>query len=101
MESEAERMSSFPYDIEGFFDGGCPLCRREINFLRHCDRRGKIRLTEIRSPDVQAAEARSYWIGATPCLPATASALRAVARPRAARHNRIRCPCVLQRRNPT
>ena len=43
------------YDIEVFFDGGCPLCRREITFLRRWDRRRKIRFTDISSPDFQAA----------------------------------------------
>jgi predicted DCC family thiol-disulfide oxidoreductase YuxK len=56
VESEAERMSSVAYVIEVFFDGGCPLCRREINLLRRWDQRGKIRFTDISSPDFQAAE---------------------------------------------
>ena len=43
------------HDIEVFFDGGCPLCRREINLLRRWDRRGKIRFTDIDSPDFQAS----------------------------------------------
>jgi predicted DCC family thiol-disulfide oxidoreductase YuxK len=43
------------HDIEVFFDGGCPLCRREINVLRRWDRRGKIRFTDISSPGFQAA----------------------------------------------
>ena len=43
------------YDIEVFFDGGCPLCRREITFLRRWDRRRKIRFTDISSPDFQEA----------------------------------------------
>jgi predicted DCC family thiol-disulfide oxidoreductase YuxK len=42
------------HDIEVFFDGGCPLCRREANFLRRWDRRGKIRFTDISSPDFEA-----------------------------------------------
>jgi len=47
--------NSGDYDIEVFFDGGCPLCRREINVLRRWDRWGKIRFTDISSPDFQAA----------------------------------------------
>ncbi|NLF72977.1 MAG: DUF393 domain-containing protein [Candidatus Anammoximicrobium sp.] len=43
------------HEIEVFFDGGCPLCRREINLLRRWDRRGKIRFTDISAPDFQAA----------------------------------------------
>ena len=42
------------HDIEVFFDGGCPLCRREADFLRRWDRRGKIGFTDISSRDFQA-----------------------------------------------
>jgi predicted DCC family thiol-disulfide oxidoreductase YuxK len=42
-------------DIELFFDGACPLCRREADFLRRWDRRGKIRFTDISSPEFEAA----------------------------------------------
>jgi predicted DCC family thiol-disulfide oxidoreductase YuxK len=45
---------SAAYDIEVFFDGVCPLCRREVEFLRRLDRRGKIRFTDISSPDFEA-----------------------------------------------
>ena len=34
-------------EIEVFFDGGCPLCSREVRFLRRWDRRGVIRFTDI------------------------------------------------------
>ena len=36
-----------PHEIEVFFDGGCPLCKREINLLRRWDRKGKIQFTDI------------------------------------------------------
>jgi predicted DCC family thiol-disulfide oxidoreductase YuxK len=39
------------FDIEVFFDGGCPLCTREMNLLRRWDRHHKIRFTDILSPD--------------------------------------------------
>lgn len=48
--------STSNYDIEVFFDGDCPLCRREIRVLQRWDRRGKIRFTDISSPGFQAAE---------------------------------------------
>ncbi len=35
------------FDIEVFFDGGCPLCRREIDMLRRRDRQNRIRFTDI------------------------------------------------------
>lgn len=44
------------WQIEVFYDGGCPLCRREISFLRRLDRRGRIRCTDISSQDFQAED---------------------------------------------
>jgi predicted DCC family thiol-disulfide oxidoreductase YuxK len=35
------------FDIEVFVDGNCPICRREIAFLRKLDRRRRIRVTDI------------------------------------------------------
>jgi predicted DCC family thiol-disulfide oxidoreductase YuxK len=43
-------------EIEVFFDGVCPLCRRKIHLLRRWDRRGKIRFTDISRLDFRASE---------------------------------------------
>jgi predicted DCC family thiol-disulfide oxidoreductase YuxK len=39
-----------PFEVEVFFDGDCPLCRREIAFLRKRDRQGRIQFTDIAEP---------------------------------------------------
>lgn len=41
--------------IEVFFDGDCPLCRREIGMLRWLDRKQRIRFTDITAEDFDAA----------------------------------------------
>ena len=33
--------------LEVWFDGDCPLCRREIALMRRLDRRGAIRFTDV------------------------------------------------------
>jgi predicted DCC family thiol-disulfide oxidoreductase YuxK len=39
------------WSVEVFFDGACPLCRREIAMLRRWDRQGRIRFTDIAAAD--------------------------------------------------
>jgi predicted DCC family thiol-disulfide oxidoreductase YuxK len=49
------------YDLEVFYDGGCPLCRREIDMLRRRDRHGRIRFTDIDAADFASeSTGRSY-----------------------------------------
>ena len=43
-----------PYAVEVFYDGDCPLCRREIEMIRRQDRRERIRFTDIAAADFQA-----------------------------------------------
>lgn len=40
--------------IEVFYDGGCPVCLREVRVLRRLDRRGRVRFTDIDAPGFQA-----------------------------------------------
>ena len=41
----------FRESVEVFFDGDCPLCSREIHFLRQRDRDARIRFTDISAAD--------------------------------------------------
>jgi len=34
-----------------WFDGGCPLCRREIALMRRLDRRGRVEFVDASVPD--------------------------------------------------
>jgi len=41
-----------PWKVDLLYDGDCPLCLREVNFLRKQDRgRGLVRFTDIAAPD--------------------------------------------------
>ena len=42
--------ASAGYVVEVFFDGGCPLCVREISMLKRWDRQHRIRCTDIDAP---------------------------------------------------
>ena len=56
-----ERHSPADWQIEVFFDGDCPLCKREIDTLRHMDRQHNIRFTNIAAPDFRASEFGPTW----------------------------------------
>lgn len=43
--------SDHPSGFEVFFDGACPLCRREIEWLRRKDSTNQICFTDIADPD--------------------------------------------------
>ncbi len=43
------------HEIEVFYDGLCPLCTREIGFLRRRDKKWRIRFTDIAASDFDAS----------------------------------------------
>ena len=40
-----------PHEIEIFYDGDCPLCKREMALLERRDKKQRIRFTNIAAPD--------------------------------------------------
>jgi len=47
--------------IEVFYDGDCPLCRREINFLRRRDRQSRIDFTDLQKLDFNSPEVEKTY----------------------------------------
>ena len=44
----------YGHAVEIFFDGACPLCRREVSWLRRLDREQRILLTDITASSFDA-----------------------------------------------
>lgn len=45
------------WKVDLLYDGDCPLCLREVNFLRKQDRdRGLVRFTDIAAPDYEPSQ---------------------------------------------
>ena len=49
MEQQSSQGSSDSFEV--FFDGGCPLCEKEINFIRWLDRKKCLIFTDIDARD--------------------------------------------------
>ena len=47
--------------IEAFYDGNCPLCLREVRWMRLLDKRGRIRFTDIAAQGFDASEVGVPW----------------------------------------
>ena len=47
--------------FEVFFDGDCPLCRREIDWLKKKNKQNKVLFTDIAAPDFEAAKYGKTW----------------------------------------
>lgn len=54
-------MSAAPFEVEVFFDGDCPVCRREIDLLRRLDRKDRVRFTDISTPTFDASAVGVPW----------------------------------------
>lgn len=44
--------------VEVFFDGDCPLCKREINWLKKLDRQRRVQFTDIATSNFVASDYR-------------------------------------------
>ena len=46
--------SPYAPDLTLLFDGGCPLCVREVRFLQRRDRQGRLAFVDIDASDYEA-----------------------------------------------
>lgn len=53
--SRSQHPLPFGKDVEVFFDGECPLCRREIDWLKRRDRLKRIQFTDLHAPGFKPA----------------------------------------------
>jgi predicted DCC family thiol-disulfide oxidoreductase YuxK len=49
MSKSADKNDQTPFEV--FYDEQCPLCRKEINFIRRRDKQGRLKLVDISSPE--------------------------------------------------
>jgi predicted DCC family thiol-disulfide oxidoreductase YuxK len=49
------------FEIEVFYDGDCPLCRRELRILKALDRKDRIRATDIAAEEFDPAPLGKSW----------------------------------------
>ncbi|GIL77144.1 hypothetical protein Vretimale_3177 [Volvox reticuliferus] len=54
--SPAEAAPRPSWDIRLLYDGDCPLCMKEVNFLRGRNQAGKVLFVDIASPDYDPAQ---------------------------------------------
>ena len=54
-ECDVKGHDSATCEFEVFYDGGCPLCRREVEWLRRRSAGGKFHFTDISDPAFRAA----------------------------------------------
>ena len=50
-----------PADLTLLFDGGCPLCLREVRFLRRRDRDGRLAFVDIDASDYDPDLHQGVW----------------------------------------
>jgi predicted DCC family thiol-disulfide oxidoreductase YuxK len=55
MPQQAPAAVAPPCHLEVYFDGACPLCSREVAFLRGLDRPGRLHFTDIAAEGFDAA----------------------------------------------